>query len=124
MEILEKERAYWKGMESYDYGIVSQLTEFPCIVASKNGVSEVDEITFKKLFEQGKDYKIKILNIGHVVERKLSTDTAVIAYEIEMETGMEGNTQKSTCSCTSTWIRKNEEWKCILHTEVENQAQE
>ena len=47
-QIIELERKYWDGMANLDYETVKNLTYFPCIVASKDGVNQID-ITVKNL---------------------------------------------------------------------------
>lgn len=117
-QIIELEKKYWQGMENHDYETVKKLTRFPCIIAGKNGVQSVDEPSFKKMFESGDGNKIKVLNISNV-ESQLIETTAIIAYTIEL--GMSDDKQKSPmkCACTSTWIKENNNWVCVLHTEVE-----
>lgn len=117
-QIIELEKKYWQGMENHDYETVKKLTRFPCIIAGKNGVQSVDEPSFKKMFESGDGNKIKVLNISNV-ESQLIETTAIIAYTIEL--GMSDDKQKSPmkCACTSTWIKENNNWVCVLHTEAE-----
>jgi ketosteroid isomerase-like protein len=117
--IIELEKKYWQGMENQDYETVKNRTRFPCIVASKNGVQSVDEANFKKMFEAGAAYKIKVLNFSHVEEQLVGDNAAVIAYLIEI--GIIGDKQKNPmkCVCTSTWVKENNNWVCVLHTETD-----
>ncbi len=114
-QILELERKYWSGMENHDYEVVKNLTHFPCIVAGKSGVQNVDEPTFKKMFESGAGNKMKVKDISGV-ESKVIGDTAIVAYLIELEMP-EQHKDSMKCVCTSTWLKENGEWSCALHTE-------
>lgn len=118
-QIIELEKKYWQGMENHDYETVKNLTHFPCIIAGKTGLQSVDEATFKKMFESANGSKIKVLNISNVETQILAENTAVTAYQIELE--MTDDKQKSPlkCACTSTWIKENNNWVCALHTETE-----
>lgn len=118
-QIIELEKKYWQGMENHDYETVKNLTHFPCIIAGKTGLQSVDEATFKKMFESANGSKIKVLNISNVETQILAENTAVTAYQIELE--MVDDKQKSPlkCACTSTWIKENNNWVCALHTETE-----
>lgn len=118
-QIIELEKKYWQGMEDYDYEIIKKLTHFPCIIASKNGVQSVDEATFKKMFESGSGTKIKIMNFSKVETQVIAENCGIIAYLIEF--GMPDSKQKPSlkCACTSTWVRENGSWSCVLHTESE-----
>ncbi len=115
-QILELEKKYWQGMESHDYETVKNLTRFPCIVAGKKGVLNVDEATFKKMFDSGANAKIKVNGISNVETQHIDENGAVIAYLIEL--GMDGK-EPMKCACTSTWVKENNNWICALHTESE-----
>ena len=118
-QIIELEKKYWQGMENHDYETVKNLTHFPCIIAGKNGVQSVDEANFKKMFESGDGDKIKVLNFSDVETQLIVENAAVIAYQIEL--GIANDKQKASmkCACTSTWTIENNNWVCVLHTEVE-----
>ncbi|MBP1222379.1 nuclear transport factor 2 family protein [Flavobacterium sp. 1355] len=118
-QIMELEKKYWQGMENHDYETVKNLTRFPCIIAGKNGVQSIDETKFKEMFESGDGDKIKVLNFSDIETQLVAEDAAVIAYSIEL--GLIDNEQKDPmkCACTSTWIKENNNWVCVLHTEAE-----
>lgn len=118
-QIMELEKKYWQGMENHDYETVKNLTRFPCIIAGKNGVQSIDETKFKEMFESGDGDKIKVLNFSDIETQLVAEDAAVIAYSIEL--GLMDNEQKDPmkCACTSTWIKENNNWVCVLHTEAE-----
>jgi len=115
-QILELEKKYWNAMESRDFDTVKSLTHFPCIVAGKDGVRSVDEATFKKMFESGKDRQLKVLDISDA-EIQIIGGSAIIAYLIELQYTMEGQQSSGKCACSSTWVKDNENWICAMHTE-------
>ncbi|TPG34863.1 nuclear transport factor 2 family protein [Flavobacterium pectinovorum] len=118
-QIIELEKKYWQGMENHDYETVKKLTSFPCIIVGKNGVQSINEAKFKKMFESGNGDIRRVLNFSDVEVQLVAENAAVIAYLIEL--GIVDNQQKSPmkCACTSTWIIKNNNWVCVLHTEAE-----
>ena len=116
-QIMELEKKYWQGMENKEYETVRNLTSFPCIVAGKNGVHSIDEANFKKMFESGEGDKIKVLNFSDFHSQQLDENNAVTAYIIEL--GKDGGGESSKCACTSVWIKKENKWHCVLHTETE-----
>jgi len=117
-QIIELEKKYWQAMENHDYETVKNLTHFPCIIAGKTGLQSVDEATFKKMFESADGNKIKVLNISNVETQLLAENTAVTAYQIELQMADEKQ-ESMKCICTSTWIKENNNWACALHTETE-----
>jgi len=116
-EIFNLEKKYWQGMKDHQYETVKNLTHFPCIIAGRNGVQSVDEPSFKKMFESGEGSKIKVLGYLDVISQLPTQQTAVTAYVIELLDTKENKSVK--CSCTSTWIKENDRWLCMLHTETE-----
>ncbi|OXA79537.1 protein of unknown function [Flavobacterium aquidurense] len=118
-QIIELEKKYWQGMENHDYETVKNLTHFPCIIAGKTGLQSVDEATFKKMFESTDGNKIKVLTISDVETQLLTENTAVAAYQIELEMADNKQNTSMKCVCTSTWIKENNNWVCALHTETE-----
>lgn len=104
-------------MEDHQYETVKNLTHFPCIIAGRNGVQSVDEPSFKKMFESGEGSKIKVSGYLDVISQLPTQQTAVTAYVIELLDTKENKSVK--CSCTSTWIKENDRWLCMLHTETE-----
>lgn len=116
-QIIELERKYWDGMANLDYEIVKNLTYFPCIVASKDGVNQIDEPTYKKYFDMGQGMKMKIKGLTDAVVELFSKSFATIGYLIEIEVDNQGEIRNSKCVCTSTWILENGDWKCVMHTE-------
>lgn len=117
-QILELEKKYWGAMSNRDYETVKSLTHFPCIIAGQNGVQSVDESSFKSMFDSGKDKQLKVLNISHE-QIQVMDNSAVIAYVIELQYTADGKQSSDKCACTSTWVKENNSWVCILHTESE-----
>ena len=49
----------------------------------------------------------------------LTPDTVVIAYQVHTSVNKDGESKMIDAVDTSTWIRKNGEWLCAMHTETE-----
>ncbi|MFC4478383.1 nuclear transport factor 2 family protein [Flavobacterium chungangensis] len=118
-QIIELEKKYWHGVENNDYETVRNLTSFPCIVAGKNGVQSISETELKKMFDSGQTNKIKVLNIYDVKEKLIAENTAVIGYRLDFEIVDQSQKEPIKCVCTSTWIKENSKWLCLMHTETE-----
>jgi ketosteroid isomerase-like protein len=117
--IIELEKEYWRAMENRDFTTIKRLTRFPCIVAGKNGIREVDEPTFKAMFDSSENMQLKIIEISSTATQVIGEQTAVIAYRITMEYSIEGKNSPFNCACTSTWIKEDGQWVCVMHTETE-----
>ncbi|WP_286971840.1 DUF4440 domain-containing protein [Flavobacterium sp. UBA4854] len=118
-QIIELEKKYWNGVENNDYETVRNLTFFPCIVAGKNGIQSISEVEFKNMFDSGQTNKIKVLNIYDVKEKLIAENTAVIGYRLDFEIVDQSQKAPIKCVCTSTWVKENNKWACVMHTETE-----
>ncbi|WP_294966076.1 nuclear transport factor 2 family protein [uncultured Flavobacterium sp.] len=118
-QIIELEKKYWQGVENNDYETVKNLTLFSCIVAGKNGVQSISEAEFKNMFDSGQTNKIKVLDIYAVKEKLIAENTAVVGYHLDFEIVDDVQKAPIKCVCTSTWIRENNKWACVMHTETE-----
>ncbi|MFC0780647.1 DUF4440 domain-containing protein [Flavobacterium sp. HJSW_4] len=118
-QIIELEKKYWHGVENDDYETVKNLTMFPCVVAGKNGIQSINEEEFKKMFDSGQTNKIKVLNIYDVKEKLISENTVVIGYLLDFTILDDSQKTPIKCVCTSTWIKENNKWACVMHTETE-----
>jgi hypothetical protein len=49
--------------------------------------------------------------------RMLGDDVAIVAYKVHEELTVEGKLVALDASDASTWVRRNGNWVCALHTE-------
>jgi hypothetical protein len=57
-------------------------------------------------------------NMDKILARLVSPDVAIIAYTVTENLTVEGQKLTLTANDASTWVRRNGEWKCSLHTEA------
>src|SRR5688572_18578186 len=116
--IIALENKYWSAMCDNDIETAVSLTDFPCVLASKQGTHLYDESEYRKMFQQGagvmKDYSIDSVEV-----RQVANDTAVIAYKVKCEVEQNGRRQTVRAVDSSTWIRRNGKWACAMHAETE-----
>jgi ketosteroid isomerase-like protein len=117
-EIVDLEKQYWQAVKDGDVDAAMKLTDFPCLVASSRGARSVDREGFAQMMSDS-SYAIRKLDFGKQPQvRMLSDDVAVIAYEIHEELTVDGKPKTMDAVDTSTWIRRNGEWRCALHSEA------
>ena len=49
--------------------------------------------------------------------RFLSDDVAIVAYRVDEQVTVEGESLPLAANDSSVWVRRNGEWRCALHTE-------
>lgn len=106
-------------MEGRDFDTIKRLTRFPCIVAGKNGIRQVDEASFKKMFDSSENMQLEVMEISSPQTQIANAQTAIIAYLITLAYVINGEKTIFHCACTSTWVKENENWICAMHTETE-----
>jgi hypothetical protein len=117
-EILNLERKYWGAVKDRDVETAMALTDFPCLIAGAQGIRSVDEATFEKMMKS-QAFTIEKLDVGTRAEvRRLTDDVAIIAYELHEELVVEGKRKVLDAADSSTWIRRDGQWRCALHSET------
>ncbi|HEY7372357.1 MAG TPA: nuclear transport factor 2 family protein, partial [Polyangia bacterium] len=70
------------------------------------------------LLKQG-TWKLQSFKIDPDVKvRMIGDDVAVLAYTVHEELTVDGNPVKLQASDASTWVRRDGQWVCALHTEA------
>jgi hypothetical protein len=116
-ELLELENRYWRAMQDGDSKTAMRLSADPCIVTGAQGVGQVDRKTMGKLLD-GAKWKLDAFTLSEPVARALTDDVAVIAYKVHEELTVDGKAIEFEAADSSTWVRREGEWVCAVHTEA------
>jgi hypothetical protein len=117
-ELLELEHRYWQALQDGDDGTAMRLSDEPCIVAGASGVASVDRKTLAGMMKQG-TWKLRRFEIDpNVKVRLLGDDVAVVAYKVREELTVDGKPLTLEAADASTWVRRDGQWVCALHTEA------
>ncbi len=115
-EILDLETRYWQAMKDKDVDTALSMTADPCIVTGAQGVSRIDKGAYRKLMEGG-TWELRSFRFDDVEVLELSDDMAIIGYNVTEDLLVDGKPITFTAADASTWVRKDGEWVCALHTE-------
>ena len=116
-EILDLERRYWQAMRERDIPTAVSLTDFPCLIAGASGVRSVDQASYEKMMS-GASWRIQKAELEDGAEvRQLTDDVAVIVYGIQEDMTVEGKPVSLHAFDSSVWVRRDDGWKCAMHTE-------
>jgi hypothetical protein len=116
-ELVGLEKQFWQTMKDKDVEGALKLTHDPCIVTGAQGISSIDRQTFRKLMSEG-DWKLHDFSLDKVEVQKLSDDVAIIGYRVREELTVDGKPLTMEAADTSTWVKKDGEWQCAMHTEA------
>ena len=116
-QLLELERQYWQALKDNDEAAAAKLSDDPCIVAGAQGVASLDRKSLAAMMKQG-GWKLISFEIDPNVKVKLiADDVAVLAYKVREALTVDGKPVTFEAADASTWVRRDGQWVCALHTE-------
>jgi hypothetical protein len=117
-ELFELEKKFWQAMKDRDVATAVALTDFPCVVSGPQGASEVDEPTFTKMMKS-EHHKLDAFELGSDPKvRLVRDDVAVLAYKAHEALTVDGERIELDVADSSTWIRRDGQWRCAQHSEA------
>jgi hypothetical protein len=115
-ELLELEKKYWQALKDGDVDTVLQLTDEPCLLTGAQGVLSIDHKTMVGLMKEA-PYTMQTFRMTDPQVRMLGDTAAIVAYKVHEELTVEGKKVTIDAADSSTWVRRNGNWVCALHTE-------
>ena len=116
-ELVGLEKKYWQAIIDKDFNAALALTDDPCIVTGAQGVASIGRKEFEGMMKS-EQWTLNKFELDDIQVRLLTDDTAVVAYKVKEEMTVDGKPLKLEAADSSTWIRKNGNWVCALHTEA------
>jgi hypothetical protein len=115
-ELLELENRYWQAIKQKDVDAAVRLTDYPCLVAGATGIGRIDKDAFVKMMK-GARYALHDFEIKDPEVRLLKDDVALLAYKVHEELIVDGEKVSLDAADSSVWVRRDDQWRCALHTE-------
>ena len=115
--LIDLEKKYWDAMVTKDVDTAVRMSDDPCYIAGAQGVSQISNEQYRKLMTDGK-WTLHSYNMDKILARLVSPEVAIIAYTVTEKLTVDGKPLTLTANDSSTWVRRNGEWKCSLHTEA------
>ena len=117
-ELLDLERQYWQAIKDRDVDTALRLTDDSCIVAGPSGVSRLDKPQLARMIREA-PYQLDEFRLEDDAQvRMLDDDTAVLAYIVHEKLTVEGRPVILDAADASTWVRRDGQWVCALHSEA------
>ncbi len=115
-ELLDLENQYWQAMKEKDAEAAMRLTDDDCIITGAQGVNRVDRTMLAQLLENA-PYTLHAFELKDPEIREVSDDVAILAYKVHEELTVDGKPVTLDAADASTWVRRDGQWRCALHTE-------
>ena len=117
-EVVELERQYWQALRDGDEETPARLSDDPCIVSGAQGIASLDEYAVANMQKQ-LTWKLRSFEIDpNMIVRVIGENVALLAYKVHQELAVDSRRLTFDALDTSTWVRRNGRWRCVLHTEA------
>jgi hypothetical protein len=115
-EIEKLEKAFWDSMIKGKPEVATEMLTEPAMMVSSHGANKFDHAAYTKMANDDRyklvDYKMTDL---YVVSPR--DDVAVASYRVHQKMEMEGKPMQMDVYDTSTWVKVDGQWRCVMHTE-------
>jgi hypothetical protein len=116
-ELLALEKKYWQSLKDRDFAAATRLTDDPCIVTGAQGIGNLSREDLGSMVKSA-SYELVDFRIDDDAQvRLLSDDVAVLAYNVHEELTVDGEAVTVDAAEASTWVRRDGQWLCALHSE-------
>ena len=117
-EMRSLENLYWNAIQAKDEAAAMRLSDEQCVVVGAQGVGAIDR---EKLGQMLKAASYELTHFEFDAKkfqvRKLTDDVVVVAYQVREDLVVDGRPESLTAYDASVWVKRDEKWKCALHTE-------
>lgn len=114
--IIDLEKQFWTAIRDGDTKTAKRLTDDPCIVTGPQGAAAIDRDQFVDMLE-APEWTLHEFELDNPVVRMIGDDVAIVAYRVVEKMTVEGNPVTLEAADASTWVRRDGNWLCALHTE-------
>jgi ketosteroid isomerase-like protein len=116
-KLIDYEKQYWQAIKDRDVPAAMRLTDDPCIVTGAQGVARITRTAFAGMLQAG-GWTLHEFTLSDIQVRLLGDDVAVLAYKVKELLTVDGKSLTVEAADSSTWVRREGEWMCALHTEA------
>lgn len=111
------EEQYWQAIKDQDVETCVELSADPVLVTGAQGVGSFAKQQMREMMEQNQQYTLETFALKDVKARMITPDLGIIAYTVHEKLTVEGKPIEFIAADTSTWVRRNGKWECVMHTE-------
>jgi hypothetical protein len=117
-EIERLEKKFWKSMLDGEPEVATDMLTEPALMVSSHGTSKFDHAGYTKMARDDRfklvDYKFSDMDVIFPKD-----DVAIASYRVSQKLEMDGKPIEQDMFDTSTWVKVDDRWRCVAHTESE-----
>ncbi|MBT2747678.1 MULTISPECIES: nuclear transport factor 2 family protein [unclassified Lysobacter] len=115
-EIERLEKSFWQSMLDGAPEVATRMLTEPAVMVSAHGTNKFDHAAYLKMANDDKfkltDYEISGMDVIFPTD-----DVAVASYHVNQKMQMNGKPLEMEVYDTSTWVKVDDRWLCVMHTE-------
>ncbi len=115
-QIEELEQQFWQSIVDRKPAVATAILHEPALMVSSHGANKFDHAGYTKMASDDSykllDYKITKMDVLCPTQ-----DTAVACYHVHQVMEMKGKKMEMDATDSSTWVKVDGDWRCIIHTE-------
>jgi len=115
--LFELETKFWRAIQDHDVETAIALTEDPCVVTGPTGVGMFDHQRIDAMMHDS-HFALKDVRLTDPQVRMLADDIGIVAYRVTEQVTVDGQPFTVEAAESSTWVRRDGEWRCALHSEA------
>ena len=117
--LIDLETRFWQSMVDQDTDAALELLNDPALMVSSHGAMQFDHAGYRKMAEQG----TMVVTSFELKNTKVffpNDTTAILTYGVKqvVATRSESASKTQEMADSSTWIKTDEGWRCVMHTEA------
>jgi ketosteroid isomerase-like protein len=117
--IIDLENKFWQSMVDQDTNMALDMLTEPAVMVSAHGAMKFGHEEYRKMAEHG-NLQVKSFELSNMEVVFPNATTAVATYHVKQQVaprGKSGATEQEM-NDTSTWVKTEDGWKCVMHTET------
>ena len=115
-EIGKLEEAFWKSLVERDADAATAMLAPQALMVSSHGTMRFDPAQYAKMLKDPKhgllEYTLSDMDVLFPTD-----DVAIATYRAHQAMQMDGQRVEQDVVDSSTWVKVDDAWKCVAHTE-------
>ena len=115
-EIEGLEKAFWNSMVAGQPEVATGMLTEPAVMVSGHGATKFDHAAYTRMAKDDR-YKLIDYTLSDMDVIFPRDDVAVATYHVDQKMEMQGKPQQMKMYDSSTWVKVDGTWRCVMHTE-------
>lgn len=113
------EDRFWQAIVDKDVETATSLLHEPALMVSAHGAMKFDHAGYRRMVEQG-SMELCAFRLSDIEVVCPDDRTAVMTYSATqtLRTRGQPGEQRQQMKDSSTWVKADNGWKCVVHTET------